>query len=120
MMESNGESPFSSHEEMYATIDEITVGEVPWQSFQLEYSGKRPAGRIPIWMNVKHEVWFRDPRKVAEAMLANPDFKGEIDWAPYMDLDSDDRRVFKDLLSGVWAWKQAVSSSRPDWTTTDP
>ena len=32
-------SPFSSHEHMYATIDEIKHGDAPWKSFTISYAG---------------------------------------------------------------------------------
>ena len=31
--------PFSNHAELYAAIDSLTVGGVPWQSFSVQYTG---------------------------------------------------------------------------------
>ena len=40
----NDTPPFKNHAEMYETIDSTPVGDVPWESFTLEYDGVRPDG----------------------------------------------------------------------------
>lgn len=42
-------------------------------------------------------------------MLENPDFDGEFDYAPYIDLDMNGERVWSDVMSGNYAWRQSVS-----------
>lgn len=37
--------PFKNHNELYKTIDEIPLGNVPWQSFTMEYNGEQPGGQ---------------------------------------------------------------------------
>ncbi|KAJ7875741.1 hypothetical protein B0H14DRAFT_3436990 [Mycena olivaceomarginata] len=74
--------PFADHKDLYATIDAIQQGDVPWQSFSVQYTGPLPDGVVPEWMTQKYEVWFRSPLEIFEKQLANPDFKDEIDWAP--------------------------------------
>ena len=59
-------------------------------------------------MKQEYEVYYRDARKVACGMIANPDFKTEIDFAPFRDYDENGQRQFQDLMSGNWAWRQAV------------
>ncbi|KAJ7862732.1 hypothetical protein B0H13DRAFT_2566139 [Mycena leptocephala] len=99
--------PFADHKDLYATIDAIQQGDVPWQSFSVTYTGPLPeSGEVPAWMTEKYEVWFRSPLGIFEKQLANPDFKDEMDWAPKR-MFKDKKRQYVDLFSGNWAWQQA-------------
>jgi Plavaka transposase len=104
----DSEPPFASHDDLYCTIDSIPQGDIPWQSFCVSYNGKVPEGEPPSWMTTEYEVWFRDPLRVMEAQIGNPTFVNEFDFAPKQVFDKDGKRVYTDLLSGNWAWKQAV------------
>jgi hypothetical protein len=112
----HGDSPpFSDHNDLYETIDASPLGDVPWQSFTVNYTGERPeGGRIPPWMETEYEVWFRDPLTVVRNLLANPDFNGQFDYTPMREftntasgMPSDNRR-FQNFFSGNWVWTQAV------------
>lgn len=104
-----GRAPFTNHQDLYSTIDSTPVGDVPWQSFKLSYSGVLPeSGEIPGWMEDKHEVWFRDPRELLKNLLSNPDFDGEFDYAPYQEYDDAGTHRYQHFMSGNWAWRQAV------------
>ncbi|TCD67754.1 hypothetical protein EIP91_011996 [Steccherinum ochraceum] len=112
LLQHDGSPPFEDHAQLYATIDAIThAGDVNWECLTMRYTGDPPKTvGDHSWMDVEHEVWFRDPLKVVHNMLANPDFNGEIDWAPFREvIEEDGERTyrFKDLMSGVWAWEQA-------------
>jgi hypothetical protein len=61
-----------------------------------------------MWMTSEYDVWFRDPHSVFRNLLSNPDFNGEFDYAPYQEYDASGNHRFQDLMSGNWAWKQAV------------
>src|SRR6266404_316724 len=76
--------PFTGHQELYALIDAIKQGDVPWNSFSVAYCGARPnvGTPIPPWMEATHEVWFRDPLQVLENQIANPEFRDMIDFSP--------------------------------------
>ncbi|KAH8978471.1 hypothetical protein EDB86DRAFT_2770690, partial [Lactarius hatsudake] len=37
---SNGSVPFSDHTDLYAAIDGLAVGDVPWQSFTVQFNGE--------------------------------------------------------------------------------
>ncbi|KAG2133730.1 hypothetical protein DEU56DRAFT_757071 [Suillus clintonianus] len=101
--------PFADYKDLYNTIDATPLGDVAWESFSLKYNGDKPAGECPLWMEQSHEVWFRDPHTVIKNMLANPDFKGGIDYTPYREFqEKDEQRRYKDFMSGDWAWQQAV------------
>ncbi|KAG1834931.1 hypothetical protein DFJ58DRAFT_868489 [Suillus subalutaceus] len=105
--------PFADYKDLYDTIDATPLGDVAWESFSLKYNGDKPAGECPLWMEQSHEVWFRDPHTVIKNMLANPDFKGGIDYMPYREFqEKDEQRRYKDFMSGDWAWQQAVCSDK--------
>jgi hypothetical protein len=38
-------------------------------------------------MRSMYEVWYRNPDAVISAMLGNPDFEGQFDLRPYVDLN---------------------------------
>ena len=107
--ESDGisESPFSSHEHMYATIDEIKHGDAPWKSFTISYAGHLGPDP-PSWQLQDYQVWYRDPDVVAANMLDNPDFDGEFDYAPHVELDKSGQRRWNEPMSGNFAWRHAV------------
>lgn len=101
--------PFSSYEQMYAAIDNITHGDVPWKSFTTSYAGEL-GPNPPGWQLQDYEVSFRDPDLVIRNMLDNPDFDGHFDYAPYIDLDKAGNRRWNEFMSGNFAWRHAVSS----------
>ncbi|KAG1849361.1 hypothetical protein C8R48DRAFT_750259 [Suillus tomentosus] len=99
--------PFADHKDLHNVIDATQLGDVPWQCFSAQYTGERPEV-APPWMDDEFEVWYRDPRAMAHNIIANPDYKDEIDYVPYREYDaSDATRRWKDFMSGDWAWKQA-------------
>lgn len=99
--------PFANQDDMYSTIDSTPLGGVPWQTLSCQYNGPRPAEDVPPWMNATYEVCFRDAREAVRNMLANPDFSEEFDAAPYREFEGDERQ-YTNVMSGNWAWKQAV------------
>lgn len=106
----HGDSPpFNKHADLYSTIDSTPLGDVAWESFTLTYDGDRPAANVPEWMDAEYPVWFRDPRELVKNILANPDMDGEVEYAPFQERDMDGNHRFQDLMSGNWAWNQAVS-----------
>ena len=101
---------FENHNDIYDRINEIAVGEVPWQCFTASYSGALPA-ITPPWMLADYDIWFRDPRTLVRNQLANADFKDEVDYAAKQVFDDNHKRVWSDFMSGNWAWEQAVRST---------
>ncbi|KZP08510.1 hypothetical protein FIBSPDRAFT_901232 [Athelia psychrophila] len=111
-----GEVPFANHKDLYSVIDATTVGDVPWQSFKLKYSGPLPDEDVPAWMGDEHEVWFRDPRQLLQNLLSNSDFEGEFDYAPFQEYDEKNKHRYQNLMSGNWAWRQADEIGKLDGT----
>ena len=104
--------PFKNHVDLYRTIDATALGDVRWQCFTLRYPAQDvPQQDPPPWMLDEHEVWYRDVRAIVKQMLSNPDFKGQIAYAPYREFDLDGNRRLRDFMSGEWAWRQAVCIS---------
>ncbi|KAM6496272.1 hypothetical protein JOM56_008978 [Amanita muscaria] len=102
--------PFADHKDLYDAIDSIELGDAPWQSFAVSYSGDLPSDEdfeLPPWMTAEYEVWYRNPLAVLENQLANPVFKGHFHAAPYREWNSAGERVWGDVMSGNWAWRQA-------------
>ncbi|KAG1737113.1 uncharacterized protein EDB91DRAFT_1249762 [Suillus paluster] len=70
--------PFVDHKDLHKVIDAAELGNVPWQCLSVQ-----------------------DPRLMAHNMLANPTYKGEIDYVPFREYDaSDNTRQWKDFMSG--------------------
>jgi len=84
--------PFSSHRDLYETIDSIPVGGVPWQSFTFTYEGPKPADDPPKWMDAEYVVWYRDPHQLFLNMLKNPKFAESFDYAPLRQYDGNGDR----------------------------
>ncbi|KAF8799694.1 hypothetical protein BYT27DRAFT_7227703 [Phlegmacium glaucopus] len=108
--------PFTSYEHMYATIDNINQGDAPWKSFTMSYAGEL-GPNAPSWQLEDYEVWFRDPDVVIRNMLNNPDFAGQFDYAPCIDLDKAGQRRWNEFMSGNFSWRHATEIYEADETT---
>ena len=60
------------------------------------------------WMTATYDVWYRDVRAVVKRLLANPDFKDHIDYAPLREYDALGVRQLRNFMGGDWVWQQAV------------
>ena len=83
-----------------------------WQNSRLELEESEPVD--PPFNSARHmqsviDSIPRNPLEVMEGQIGNPDFKGEIDYAPKQVLGKDGKRQFTDMMSGDWSWEQAVS-----------
>lgn len=103
----DGCPPFQNHQGMLATIDAINLKDIKWQSFSAKFSGKIPPASPPDWMLKDYIVYFRNPLSLVRSMISNPNFKGQFDYAPYREFE-DGLRRWTDVMSGDWAWRQAV------------
>jgi hypothetical protein len=104
----NGQPPpADDHKEMYAMIDAINDGNVPWDSFTICYNETARNDDTPPWMTEDFEVWFRDPVTVLENMLADPELAKGMDYTPKR-IFRDGKRQYRDLMSGNHVWEQAV------------
>ncbi|KIM52381.1 hypothetical protein SCLCIDRAFT_32667 [Scleroderma citrinum Foug A] len=97
---------FHSHTEMYSMIDATTHGDSPWKSFSVKYLGAMPDDPPP-WMSAEYDMWYCDPKIMLKHQLANPDFKGKINYATKVMIDEHGHCKVCDLMSGQWAFKQS-------------
>ena len=105
-----GDPPFASKEDLYDTIDATTTGNIPpWQcvSITMDVDANQDEPIAP-WKTAAYEIYYRDPKAMLHSQLVNPDFKTELDVSPKWVFDQDNKRIFKDFMSGNWAWQQAV------------
>jgi hypothetical protein len=107
LLKHNEYAPWANAEDLYKTIDEIQCGDAPWKSYKIQYQGPRPP-TPPKWMMETYELCCRDSRQVLHQQLATSDFKGKFNSVPYQQFNSLGKRVYSNLMSGDWAWKQAV------------
>lgn len=106
----DGHPPFADHKDMHAMIDELEGGDAPWSSFNVTYNGEIPAEGAPGWMTEEYLVCFRDVRQVVHGLLANPELQANFSYAPYRQYENNKRR-WTNVMSGNWAWRQAVCVS---------
>jgi hypothetical protein len=102
-------APFDSHEDLYTTIDSSTLGDILWQYLVtgvLDDINKRS----PSWMQTQYKVWYCNPEAVVSSMLSNPDFNGQFDLCPYVDLDACGKHQWNNAMFRNMAWHQLVSS----------
>jgi hypothetical protein len=107
---SNGDVPWNSAEELYNTIDSIQAGNAPWKAYKFRYTGPKPDGIVPQWMEQEYELNTRDILAVVKQQLATLEFNGKFDYVPYQEFGPDGERMWSNLMSGHWAWKEAVRS----------
>jgi hypothetical protein len=100
---------YANHGTLYETIDSAEVGDAPWESFSVQYTGKAPENSSPPWMTAEYDVWCWNPRTVLRNQLANSDFDGKIDYSAKQEFGVNGERRYQDFMSGNWAWSQSVS-----------
>ncbi|KAH9957036.1 hypothetical protein BGW80DRAFT_1257454 [Lactifluus volemus] len=70
----------------------------------------------PTWKQTAYEVWYRNPDEVVRLTLDNPDFSGQFDVCPYIELDVNDKRRWANVMSANIAWNHcdAIAVSHTD------
>ena len=99
--------PFDDYKQIYDTIDATPVGDAPWKCFKAGFDVDLPDD-APSWKQRAYEVWYRDPDVVIANLLDNPDFDGEFDTTPYVQLDKMGKRRWSDFMSSNFSWSQCV------------
>lgn len=108
LLTGNESTMYNSVKDVLTTIDQIPLGDLPWTSFNVRYTG--PVNdNSPSWMHQVYTVHMRDTFAVQTNLLKNQDFAGAFDYVPYRAYSQDGRRHWSNLMSGQWSWKQAVS-----------
>ena len=99
--------PWRNADDLYKTIDSIQAGDAPWKCYQFSYDGPKPPVP-PRWMEETYELNTRDVLLVLEHQLNTADFDGQTDYAPYQEFNPEGDRVYSNLMSGHWTFRQAV------------
>ncbi|KAG6326186.1 hypothetical protein ID866_12903, partial [Astraeus odoratus] len=117
LLEHNAEPPFRDSCDLCKTIDEIPVGDVKWNRFNIWYTGEVPPVNPSAWMQQSYEVWHCDVREVVHQILSNPSFTDKMDLQPFQEFStSGDQRQYQDFMSGDWCWEQADIISEDEAT----
>lgn len=103
-----GHAPFENAADVYETIDRTRLSDVRWQNMKIGHLSERQEDNPPPWTIAKYDVWFRDPRLVAQEMIGNINFDGQIDFAPKQVFNASGERELRDFMSGDFSWRQAV------------
>jgi len=101
-------SPFRSHQEMHSIIDSSILGDIPWQCMVTAVS-EDVDEHAPSWMQTNYEVWYRNPDTVVSTMLDNPNFEGQFNLRPYINISADGKCQWNNVMSGNIAWRHCVS-----------
>ncbi|KAG0700978.1 hypothetical protein DFH29DRAFT_1069909, partial [Suillus ampliporus] len=91
------------HRDLYSTIDDTPVGDVPWKM-----------GVHHGWAKLilRGSVIHAQSSTICSATL---DFKDEMDYVPYREFNGDGdnaKRQWRNMMSGNWAWDQALYRMR--------
>ncbi|KAJ3980770.1 hypothetical protein F5890DRAFT_1418942 [Lentinula detonsa] len=103
------DGPFSTHQDLYSQIDNISDGSAPWKCLQTVVDDTLPPS-APEWKKTSYQVWYRDPDQVIANILSNPEFASDFDVAPYVHLDAAGTRRWSDFMSGNYAWRHATQA----------
>ncbi|KAL0062999.1 hypothetical protein AAF712_010130 [Marasmius tenuissimus] len=101
-----GDIPWANEQEMYACIDLIQEGVVPWLTVEAKYTGPMP-NNPPKWMTTTYELHLRDTRLLLHQQLADPAFNGKTNYAAYRQYNPSGKQVYSNLMSADWAWQQS-------------
>ena len=107
LLKHNDTPPYANHTDLFDTIDSMPLGDVPWQSFSLNYNGEFPDD-APSWMTSTFDVWFQDPHLVAKNIIGSPDYGNQFDSAPTWVFYSKGHRQYQNFMSGDWCWEELV------------
>ena len=116
MLPHNDCAPFTDHRDLHRVIDAISLGDVPWQSVQVQHLGEIPENGAPSWMQKSYDVWFRDPNAIVKNLLSNLDFNNHFDYVPYREFEPSGQRHWENMMSGNWVWNHVVCQHQQNST----
>ncbi|KAF6760366.1 hypothetical protein DFP72DRAFT_843282 [Ephemerocybe angulata] len=62
----------------------------------------------PSWKNTLFSVWYCDPSVVVRNLLDNPNFDGQFNYAPYVELDKNRKRHWSDFMETQHKWPSII------------
>ena len=102
-------APWKTAKDMYEMIDAVQTGSLPFKTYRFSYTGPKPS-TPPSWMEEVYELDARDVLAVVRDQLATSTFKDQIDYVPYQEFNSKNERIWSNIMSAQWAFRQAVCS----------
>ena len=99
---------FDNAQEVHETIDDLPYGDATWRAYKVRYTGPIDPNS-PSWMRHTYVVYMRDTLVVAKQLVGSDDFAGKYDARPFAEYLLDGTRTYCNLMSGQWAYKEAVS-----------
>ena len=102
-----GETPFTTHKDLYSTTDTTILGDAHWDHFNLNYQGETNKNS-PSWQTEDFMVWFCNPLTVLHNLLSNCDFEEAFNYSPFQEHDNNHHHWYENFMSRNWCWKQAV------------
>ena len=99
--------PWRNAKEMYEAIDSIKIGSLPFKTLAFRYTGPKPS-MPPPWMEQEYKLNTCNVVEVIQEQLATSDFTSQINYIPYKEFNNKGERVWSNLMSGHWAFMQAV------------
>ena len=100
--------PWSRAQNMYDTIDSIKEGPSIWKTAKSQYTGSHPTEIPPKWMMQSYDLVFCDAQTILLDQISLPELDGQFDYTPYIQFNEKGQRVWSNLMSGTWAWDEAV------------
>ena len=64
-----GETPFTTHKDLYSTINATILGNAPWDHSNLNYQGETDENS-PLWQTKDFTVWLHNPLTVLHNLLS--------------------------------------------------
>jgi Plavaka transposase len=110
--------PWRTAKSVYRTIDSIKEGSVPWMTTTFRYTGPLPSGNPPKWMVESYNLCLCNLHDILLNQIESPDLQGHFDYVPYIQFNENRDHVWSNLMSGAWAWQEAVRYSILDFSYT--
>lgn len=121
-------SSFHNNETFLRTVDSLPGPSASWKLFEISIEGTiANAQGLPT--TEKLDLWARDPVEVIADLIGNPEFKTNMSFEPYEEVEVEESNIgdsevdgdqyFEDIASAQWMWRVQVSSSRHSYTRTD-
>ena len=107
-------APWRNAKEMYEAIDSIKIGLLPFKTLAFRYTRPKPSTPLS-WMEQEYELNTCDVVEVIWEQLAMSDFTSQINYILYKEFNSKGEQVWSNLMSGHWAFMQAVCPFRFCW-----
>jgi hypothetical protein len=103
-------APWKTAKDMYKTIDVVQTGSLPFKTHCFFFYKGPKLSTPPCWMEQAYKLNARDVLAVIHDQLAMSAFKDQFDYLPFKEFNNQGERIWSNLMSAQWAFKQAVCS----------